>query len=269
VNFAVPMIKENKIFHCNGFRDWQLLIVSLFSILPMILACNKTNKTDHLEFSKKYDTIDSVVQHSKQFENELKEVKVERNEQQKVIYLGRLIFIILILLIFTFGYVINYRQKLNKGRSQLVDFELQQALINSEKLRMENELNSKMTAMSKIMLERTRNFAELLKKSQYNKDPEIIQLRNQLEKMADIHVTNDSEIKEATHSIKMDHLWEIESFNELTPTLKRILILSIEGFRPKEISQLLNMSYSHVRNSRAQLKKMIQNEGYEDFDTVI
>lgn len=271
----IDALNENNASYLQKYSFYKILANQAWVDKQLENYHSFSNKADNY-FAQYYtykDSIglDDISNRIKNIEffKELNTVKAERDQQNKIILLERLVMVGLILIFISLIILFYYRQKLQKGKSIVLDLELQKANFNSEKLKFENEINSKMTAMSKIMMERTQNFALRLKNSQFSKDPEIIQIRKEIEEMTNIHIDSDVEVKETTNSMKFDHLWENQAFNELTPTYKKILMLSVEGFRPKEIAQLMNISYSHVRNSRAHLKKLIVAEGYQDFEQLV
>ena len=77
---------------------------------------------------------------------------------------------------------------------------------------------------------------------------------------ATVNVSSDLEI------LNQDHGYLKKSdFASLNDTQKRVLILSVEQYKPKEIAATLGLSYAYVRNVQVQLRKLIQQNGFSSF----
>ena len=75
---------------------------------------------------------------------------------------------------------------------------------------------------------------------------------------------------QAAHEIfeaKMEYL-EFSDFKELNETQKRILVLSVENYRAKEIALALNLSYPYVRNVQTKLRKILHSLNLANFSDV-
>lgn len=66
---------------------------------------------------------------------------------------------------------------------------------------------------------------------------------------------------------KVEYL-EFSAFKELNETQQRILVLSVENYKAKEIATTLNLSYAYVRNVQTKLRKILNSLNIESFKDV-
>jgi DNA-binding NarL/FixJ family response regulator len=104
-----------------------------------------------------------------------------------------------------------------------------------------------------------------LNSSIFNKDPQIISVKRELEALTNFDFQDDAELNKILNKWQKAPFERAEFMESLPKSQKDILLLSVEGIKAKEIANMLNLSYSHVRNTRSQLLKIIQNQGFHDF----
>jgi DNA-binding CsgD family transcriptional regulator len=162
----------------------------------------------------------------------------------------------IILLIVGFSFV-AYRHKFIKQSEDLLKSKLQFANYEAEQLKIEKDLNSKITAISNYMIDEFKRIADRLSNSQFSRDPHILEIRADMIRLSEAELNSDPVLQSLDQQKRYSSIWELHGFQDLTKTQREILILSIEDMRPKEIAQLLNVSYSHIRNTRTLLKKQM------------
>lgn len=209
--------------------------------------------------------VESKINHQK-LQQEFQTIQTEQKRNQRVITLQNIaigVTVLLVLLSFT---LYSYRNKFIKQRQAFLSKQLDSANQLAEKLKMENELNAKITALSALIIEQTKNALKRLGESRYSKDPIIIEVRNNLTRIGDSQLLESPPIKSIENSYRYHVVLEHPVFAELSKTQRDILVLSIEGIKSKEIATILNLSYSHVRNTRTQLKKMMADIFVSEFE---
>lgn len=168
-------------------------------------------------------------------------------------------FSILILL----GYfIIKNKAQRTKLANALLEIKSKEA----DYLEEEKRLNSKIHTMSKIIIQKSQTMAETIKKGPSFNSPEIKAVQKELEKLSRIESLVNNQNKVQIIERDFEFLWSnYEVLNELNETQKRILILSIEQFKPKEIAMSLNLSYPYVRNVQTALRKSLLDLKMKDF----
>jgi hypothetical protein len=130
----------------------------------------------------------------------------------------------------------------------------------------EKRLNSKIHAMSRVIIQKSKSMAETIKRGPYFNSPEIKSIQKELENMGRIEALVSNEDKVQIIERDFEFLWsKYKILDELNESQKRILVLSIEQFKPKEIAMSLNLSYAYVRNVQTLLRKQLFELGFSDF----
>ncbi len=204
------------------------------------------------------------IKHQK-FLREFEKIKIVNDRQSKTIIYQNILFAVLFLFSIALITIYIFRNKLHKEQNHVMKMELELKVKEAEKLKLENKLQSKINAISSLIIERTNEISERLSQPKFKKDPEIIDIRKDLSALTHIDFQNDFELNLIKEKWNKPKVINLELFQELSKSQKDILILSVEGIKAKEISNMLNLSYSHVRNTRSQLLKMINEKGISDF----
>lgn len=189
----------------------------------------------------------------------------EREKDKKIIVLQNIVmYSTLILLIVGYSFV-AYRHKFIKQSEDLLKSKLQFANFEAEQLKIEKELNTKITAISNYMIDEFKRIADRLSNSQFSRDPHILEIRADMIRLSNAELNSDPLSHSLDQQKRYSSIWELNGFQDLTKTQREILIMSIEDMRPKEIAQLLNISYSHIRNTRTFLKKQMSVMNFYEF----
>ena len=175
-----------------------------------------------------------------------------------------LLISILALIFLGLGYYIyqNRNQKI-----KLAALEIEVKTKEAAFLAQESKLNSRITSISKIIIEKSKFLAETIKKGPYSNEPEIHAVQRELEQLSMIDNAVNIQAAHEIFEAKMEYL-EFSAFKELNETQKRILVLSVENYRAKEIALALNLSYPYVRNVQTKLRKILNSLNLANFSDV-
>ncbi len=222
-----------------------------------------------LRFNRFSDSLNSMdINEKMQFQNFVKEFdeiqKINIQQRKTILYQQILVALIVLLVLALLGILI-FRNKLQREQRNLMKMELELKVTETERFKLEGRLQSKMNAISALVVKKANEISERLQQGNFNKDPEIIQIRQDLDALISIDFKDDFERNALLEKWNAPNVIIAEVFGELSQTQKDILVLSIEGIKAKEISNMLNMSYSHIRNTRSHLLKKLQAHGFEDF----
>ena len=227
--------------------------------------------TDSLKIADTRANI-ALIELEDQLNQSTKELNYSKrlNEQNRIsiILLGLLIIILI-----GFGYFI-YQNRTNKIR--LAQLEIDSKSREADFLEKENAqilenqyLNSRLTALSSIIVNKTDGLIKLIDEAPNCKDKTLVKVKSELKSFK----ISDKTVKKANPRLsELDQykwLWSsVEDLNSLSTTMKQVLVLSLEGVKPKEISTVLNLSYAYVRNLRTKIKRVLKANGIEDFRSV-
>jgi len=160
-------------------------------------------------------------------------------------------------------------KKLNSNKTRLI--EQQRLLLESrqrdlEHLETEKELQAKILSISEIIVNNGRAILQIIKNSPHSSLPEMVEIRQTLEQISLIDSAVDTHVPPPIKEYKVDEiLHKLGITEELTDSQMRILALTLENYKAKEIAVLMNLSYAYVRNVQSKLRKIFKDHGVEDF----
>lgn len=174
--------------------------------------------------------------------------------------IGALAIIAIVLIALGYYIYTNRTQKIKYSELLLESKSKEAAFLEEEK-----KLNSRILTLSKMIIEKSKELATKIKNGPYSNEPEIFQVQKELEQMAltDQVVQSTPELR--VFENEYPFIDEIEEFKNLAESKKRILILSVENYRPKEIATTLNLSYAYVRNVQTDLRKILKENNFTEF----
>ncbi|MGB0270014.1 MAG: hypothetical protein ACPGCV_07510 [Bacteroidia bacterium] len=215
--------------------------------------------TDSLKIADTRANI-ALVELEDQLNQSTKELNYSKqiNEQNRI---SIILLALLIIILISFGYFI-YQNRTNKIR--LAQLEIDSKSREASFLEEEKLLNSRIASLSKIIIIKSKELAQKIKDGPYSNEPEIYNVQKELEQLSLINATVN--VSSEIEILNQDHGYLKKSdFTNLNDTKKRVLILSVEQYKPKEIAATLGLSYAYVRNVQVQLRKLIQQNGFSSF----
>ncbi len=141
---------------------------------------------------------------------------------------------------------------------------VKQKIRENEYIYTQQAMQNKINTLSKIIVSKSRELAREIKLGPYTNEPEINKLVQNLEQMSLIDSAVDTD---EINEILLKQPNYLNAFNDdnLSKSEVKILILSVEKFKSKEISTSLNLSYSYVRNVQSKLRKLLRLKGINSF----
>lgn len=200
-------------------------------------------------------------------EDELKTRNIELEFTKKSNSKNQIIIILLIILTLGLALLGFYIYQNRNQKIQNAQLQLQNKTKEAVFLAQESKLNSRITSISKIIIEKSKFLAETIKKGPYSNEPEIHAVQRELEQLSMIDNAVNIQSAHEIFETKTDYL-EFSAFKELNETQKRILVLSVENYKAKEIALALNLSYPYVRNVQSKLRKILNAVNLANFTDV-
>lgn len=225
-------------------------------------ALDQLNSTQKLNTESEID----LAIHNVELDHFNQQLKSENSYKSKQILLTNIILILSV--IFTAFVIYLWRKNAISQKKQLeTTQELLETKIESERLQInENQLNEKLFSLSKLIVEKSIQFANELKQSDVAKNPKIIEIRRGLERLADIDETFEKTKTELSNDAMYKTIFDsYPDLQTLSVNGKKVLILSIQGYKPKEIAAMLDLSYDYVRNLKTKLNQIFAANGISGF----
>ncbi len=189
-------------------------------------------------------------------------IKIKEKEKEKKILL---VIIVLGALVFTFGILLIYSFYKSKSAK------LTMAQIENDKIIQEKDfeikeatLNKRIVDLSKIIILKSSEISSKIKKlNEEIKSEELQKTIKEIDSLKRINLDS----KESNNKLIPEDYQNLNAIlispKTLTLTEKRILQLSINGVKTKEIANILGISNQYILNARSKIKK---NLTYQDFE---
>jgi len=181
-------------------------------------------------------------------------------ELKQKTYRNQLVTIILVALSLILGLTILVLWLLNRKREkslELIQFQLNQQEDEQRFLRKERELNDRIVSITHMMMEKTGDLIKQLKNMKSANKDDLEEIRRSLEGM--VRVDTGSNPQMADNFIKENDLLlnKYPIIKEMNLTERRIFILSVEGFKSKDISNLVGVTPQYIHNVRSKIRKVL------------
>ena len=253
VRFIKSLLFSNK----NDFKNAQ--IESMHSL-------ELTSKYNATKDSMRTSGITSKLKHEELFSNiaraniEIKENKKEKKFLLIVMIMGTLVFTFGILWIYSF-----YKSKSIKlTKAQLENDKI--VLAHTFKIN-EATLNKRIVDLSKIIISKSSEISSKIKKlNEEIKSEELHKAIKEIDSFKRIGLpSKESNVKLIPEDYQNLNAILI-SPKTLNLTEKRILQLSINGVKTKEIANILGISNQYILNARSKIKKNLTTQDFENWE---
>ena len=206
--------------------------------------------------SRKSDITEKLHIREQQVKLEESNILLEHERNSYLWY--RLVTAAIILLgIFIIFIIVRERGRL-KLQNDLVEKELILEKKSAEALQLENEINGRVLALSKLVIAKADRINKLLMAlNENNFKDQIRELKTE-----SLAIQNAfSEAKPQLADKLLEDYSEIQldfpGVSELNMTEKRIFVLSINGYHSKEIGSILGLTGQYVNNARTRIRKKL------------
>lgn len=189
-------------------------------------------------------------------------IKIKEKEKEKKILL---VIIVLGALVFTFGILLVYSfYKSKSAKLTMAQIEKDKIIQEKDFEIKEATLNKRIVDLSKIIISKSSEISSKIKKlNEEIKSEELQKTIKEIDSLKRINLDS----KESNNKLIPEDYQNLNAIlispKTLTLTEKRILQLSINGVKTKEIANILGISNQHIFNARSKIKK---NLTYQDFE---
>ena len=184
---------------------------------------------------------------------ELKSRTAEAHARERL-----LVFLTLFLVLVSFLFYFLYKARTEQAR-----------LAGEEAKARESEAksNAKLTALSKLIVEKSESVLQHLQESRYQGDKHIASALKDLEslRLADRVVDTQMHPAVDTHDSLIEQFPVLASFSE---TEQKAFALFMDGYNSKEVAASLGKSYAYIRNMKSKLRKALELPANRDFTSL-
>ncbi len=260
-NRSVEQFEENPMASSNHYK----LISTIYSKQPKMMAEAYKVLEISNDYKDKYHLLDDSVKRAdftakKDFESmKTKQFAFEKEMlQQKKIngYLagtyGSVVLTLFLLVLFLWA-----RQTAKKKELDWAQMQLHIQVEEKEFLQKEKELNARIIGLSELVMEKSLELSKKLKVLNTSNSPEIETLRKELEALGRVETTSRPQIADSKLKEQGDILEQYPQLKAMNLTEKRIFILSVDGYKSKDIAAIVGVSPQYIHNVRSKIRKVL------------
>ncbi|MFM8996445.1 MAG: hypothetical protein ACKOI1_09370 [Bacteroidota bacterium] len=260
-NRSLEQFEENPMASSNHYK----LISTIYSKQPKMMAEAYEVLEISNDFKDKYHLLDDSVKRAdftakKDFESmKTKQFAFEKEMlQQKKIngYLagtyGSVVLTLFLLVLFLWA-----RQTAKKKELDWAQMQLHVQVEEKEFLQKEKELNARIIGLSELVMEKSLELSKKLKVLNTSNSPEIETLRKELEALGRVETTSRPQIADLKLKEQGDILEQYPQLKAMNLTEKRIFILSVDGYKSKDIAAIVGVSPQYTHNVRSKIRKVL------------
>lgn len=260
-NRSLEQFEENPMASSNHYK----LISTIYSKQPKMMAEAYKVLEISNDYKDKYHLLDDSVKRAdftakKDFESmKTKQFAFEKEMlQQKKIngYLagtyGSVVLTLFLLVLFLWA-----RQTAKKKELDWAQMQLHVQVEEKEFLQKEKELNARIIGLSELVMEKSLELSKKLKVLNTSNSPEIETLRKELEALGRVETTSRPQIADSKLKEQGDILEQYPQLKAMNLTEKRIFILSVDGYKSKDIAAIVGVSPQYIHNVRSKIRKVL------------
>lgn len=183
------------------------------------------------------------------------ELTSTQNQQFIIMFVGTILILVLM------GVILMFYAKKRKVEVEKLRFEISNSRNLHEINRNKRIFADRLINSNHAMVKKINQIIKNIQKTNYAKEPELIQIRKELIALTEIEEGLALEMDQLKASeVLTFYLDRFPCIQDLNPTEKTMLSYMLNGQRIKEIAALLSVSEQHVRNSKTRILKLISTE---------
>lgn len=232
----------------NESAQWK--IKSLTSELQL-------KKQSSLSFQN--DLRQQIQIHTLLSENEQISLKLDLRNAENNFYLAFSIFAWIGVMLVTV--VFFMAQKNRKIQFQKLNLELENIRTVNQGNYSKQQIADRVLSVNRATHKKLNYLAQKLRQTKFAKDPEIIEIRSELNSISELETDIFNEMNQIKSSDNILYLAEdFKSILSMNQTEQAVLAFILEGHKVKEIAVLMSVSEQHVRNTKSKVFKMLSED---------
>lgn len=193
--------------------------------------------------------------------------KVEEAAKQKKYesYLWFLSVAVLVGFIVALLYALSYRKtKLDFATEQITFMKMEEGHLIREQ-----ELNTRIVSLSQLIVLKAQDLGKKIKLVSSEDKETLQEVKREIEELSRLGIDDKPQLADKLiddHQSVFDRFPDFATITNLTE--KRIFILSVDGFKPKEIANVVGVSIQYVHNVRTRLRKKLKLNNSIDWESL-
>lgn len=270
-NFAAEL-KENPKASANS-NKLKSMIAYKQGNLPLSYKLLEKSRLNDREYDLIYDSLRHADFAEKNELNKLREdidianLKVQQSKDEKRYHnkLWILSFLVLVCLIVLLLFALSYRKaRLDRATEQINFLKVEEAHLLKEQ-----ELNTRIVNLSQLIVLKAQDLGKKIKQISSENKEALQEIKKEIDELSRLGIEDKPQLADKLiddHQPIFDRFPEFAEMSNLTE--KRIFILSVDGYKPKEIANVVGVSIQYVHNVRTRLRKKLKLDNSIEWESL-
>jgi len=162
--------------------------------------------------------------------------------------------LIILLLIASFLYM---QHRIKRRELAIANYELSKQREEKEHIQKEKEMNERIINMSELVISKSLEISKKLKSIKTENPLELDSIRRDLEAMSRLENTARPQLADSKIKEQGDIFDHYPALKTLSLTEKRIFILSVDGYKSKDIAAIVGVTPQYIHNVRSKIRRIL------------
>jgi len=149
------------------------------------------------------------------------------------------------------------KQRIKHRELALANFQLSVQREEKSHIQKEKEMNERIINMSELVLSKSMEISRKLKTIKADNPQELDLIRKDLEAMSRVENTTRPQLADSKIKEQGDIFDHYPALKTLSLTEKRIFILSVDGYKSKDIAAIVGVTPQYIHNVRSKIRRIL------------
>ena len=149
------------------------------------------------------------------------------------------------------------RQRVKQRELEMSTFQLSVQREEKSHIQKEKEMNERIIHMSELVLSKSMEISKKLKTIKTENPQELDLIRRDLEAMSRVENTTRPQLADSKIKEQGDIFDHYPALKTLSLTEKRIFILSVDGYKSKDIAAIVGVTPQYIHNVRSKIRRIL------------
>ena len=149
------------------------------------------------------------------------------------------------------------KQRIKQGELAMANYQLSMQREEKSQIQKEKEMNERIIRMSELVLSKSLEISKKLKTIKTENPQELDSIRRDLEAMGRVENTARPQLADIKIKEQGDIFDHYPALKTLSLTEKRIFILSVDGYKSKDIAAIVGVTPQYIHNVRSKIRRIL------------
>jgi tetratricopeptide (TPR) repeat protein len=253
-------LKENPRANSNHYRLMAKILKSKDDPDKAYLALKQSMEFEN-EFLNFHDSLTKADFTAKKeleaLKNSQLEYELELSNRKKISNYTYGLFASLGLILILTALFFWMKQRIKQRELAMANYQLSLQREEKSHIQKEKEMNERIIHMSELVLSKSMEISKKLKTIKTENPQELDLIRRDLEAMSRVENTTRPQLADSKIKEQGDIFDHYPALKTLSLTEKRIFILSVDGYKSKDIAAIVGVTPQYIHNVRSKIRRIL------------